>query len=83
MKIKVNANDIPRLRYWMTICKPSVVETHVDAITTDFLVFCHDNNIKVMVAAQGENEEDYQKAIGCGADMINLDKPELFEKLLR
>lgn len=83
MKIKVNANDIPRLRYWMTICEPSVVETHVDAITTEFLVFCHDNNIKVMVAAQGENEEDYQKAIECGADMINLDKPELFEKLLK
>jgi len=82
MKIKVNANDVDRLNYWMTICQPAIVETHVEAITPEFLDFCHNHNIKVMVAAQGENEEDYQKALECGADMINLDKPELFETLL-
>lgn len=81
MKIKVNANDVDRLKYWMTICRPSIVETHVESITPDFLEFCHNNNIKVMVAAQGESIADYRKALECGADMINLDKPELFEKL--
>lgn len=81
MKIKVNANDIDRLNYWMTICHPSIVETHVESITPEFLDYCHNKGIKVMVAAQGENEEDYRKALECGADMINLDKPEIFEKI--
>lgn len=82
MKIKVNANDVDRLEYWMTICHPSIVETHVEAITPEFLEFCHNNNIKVMVAAQGESVEDYRAAVESGADMINLDKPELFESIL-
>lgn len=81
MKIKVNANDVDRLKYWMTICHPAIVETHVEDITPNFLSFCHDNDIKVMVAAQGESVEDYHKARECGADMINLDKPELFETI--
>lgn len=81
MKIKVNANDIDRLNYWMTICQPAIVETHTESITPDFLDYCHQRNIKIMVAAQGESEADYQAALECGADMINLDKPELFEKI--
>ncbi|MBR5069943.1 MAG: glycerophosphodiester phosphodiesterase family protein [Bacteroidales bacterium] len=81
MKIKVNAADIERIEYWKTICTPSIVEIHADKITPDFLDYCHRNDIKVMVGAQGESLEDYRTAIETGADMINLDKPELFEKL--
>ena len=83
MKIKVNAADIERIEYWKTICNPSIVEIHADKITPDFLDYCHKNDIKVMVGAQGESLDDYQKAIETGADMINLDKPELFEKLMK
>jgi len=82
MKIKVNAADIARLEYWKTICNPSIVEIHADKITPEFLDYCHKNNIKVMVGAQGESLDDYRTAIETGADMINLDKPELFEELM-
>jgi len=83
MKVKVNASDIDRLEYWKTICTPSIVEIHADKITPEFLDYCQKNHIKVMVGAQGESLEDYRTAIETGADMINLDKPELFEQLLK
>ena len=83
MKIKVNASDTVRLEYWKTICTPSIVEIHADKITPEFLDYCHRNDIKVMVGAQGESLDDYRTAIETGADMINLDKPELFEKLMK
>ena len=83
MKIKVNAADTVRLEYWKTICKPAIVEIHADKLTPDFLDYCHRHSIKVMVGAQGESLDDYRAAIRSGADMINLDKPEVFEKLLK
>ena len=82
MKIKVNAADTVRLEYWKTICTPSIVEIHADKITPEFLDYCHRYAIKVMVGAQGESLDDYRTAIETGADMINLDKPELFEMLM-
>lgn len=81
MKVKVNANDIERLQYWMQICQPAIVETHVEHVTPTFIDFCSEHGIRIMVAAQGESADDYRRALQCGADMINLDKPEIFETL--
>lgn len=81
MTVKVNAADIQRLEYWKTICRPAIVEVNADKITPAFVDYCHKNHIKIMVGAQGESLDDYRKAIETGADMINLDKPELFEQL--
>lgn len=82
MKVKVNANDIERLEYWMQICHPAIIETHVENLTPELISYCHEHDIRIMVAAQGESIDDYRAAIHSGADMINLDKPELFEQLL-
>ena len=83
MKVKVNAGDIERLEYWRTLCQPAIVEVHADQLTPEFQQYCHEHGILTMVGAQGESLEDYRKAIETGADMINLDKPELFEQLLK
>lgn len=81
MKVKVNAADTTRLQYWQTICQPAIVEVHADKLTPEFQQYCHDHDIRTMVGAQGESLEDYRKAIQTGADMINLDRPEIFERL--
>lgn len=81
MKVKVNAADTTRLQYWQTICQPAIVEVHADKLTPEFQKYCRDHNIRTMVGAQGESLEDYRKAIETGADMINLDRPEIFECL--
>lgn len=82
MKIKVNASDIARLQYWMTICRPSVVEIDPKQITPEFKAFCKANGIHIMAAIQNGTEEAYRTAIEKEPDLVNLDQPELFEKVL-
>jgi len=89
MQVKVNANDTVRLQYWIDLVReyqrpaPDIVEVHADQVTPAFTAFCRRHQIRIMVGAQGESLDDYQKAIETGADLINLDKPELFEQLQR
>ena len=82
MKIKVNASDIARLQYWMTVCRPSVVEISPEQITPEFKAFCKTNGIRIMAAIQNGTEEAYRTAIQKEPDLVNLDQPELFEKVL-
>lgn len=83
MKIKVNASDIERLKYWQSICKPSYVEIAPEKITDEFRSYCHNHDIKVMAACQEDDTSQFQLVIDKKADLINLDRPEVFLPLLR
>lgn len=82
MKIKVNASDIARLQYWMTVCRPSYVEINPEQITPEFKAFCKAHGILIMAAIQNASEEAYRTAIQKEPDLVNLDQPELFQKVL-
>jgi hypothetical protein len=81
MKIKVNASDISKIEEWMKICKPSIIEVAVDNITDELRTYCHSHGIKIMAAVQGEDAANYEKAIDAKADMVNIDQPEVFQKI--
>ena len=81
MDVKVNASSIEKLEEWLQVCSPSYVEIAADAITDEFMDYCHKYDIKVMAAIQNADEEAYLKAIEVKPDLVNLDQPELFEKL--
>lgn len=83
MKIKVNAGDIDRLIYWQRICKPSYVEIAPEKITDEFRAYCHQHGIKVMAACQEDDTSQFQLVIDNKADLVNLDRPEVFLPLLR
>ena len=83
MKIKVNASDIDRLIYWQRICKPSYVEIAPEKITDAFRAYCHQHGIKVMAACQEDDTSQFQLVIDKQADLVNLDRPEVFLPLLR
>jgi len=83
MKIKVNAGDIARLKYWQAICKPSYVEIAPERITDKFRSYCHRHGIKVMAACQEDDTSQFQLVIDKKADLVNLDRPEVFLPLLR
>ena len=83
LKIKVNASNIERLKYWQKICYPAYVEIAPQNITPQFLNYCLLYNIKVMAACQEEDTSQFQQVLESGADLVNLDRPEVFEKLLR
>lgn len=83
MKVKVNASDIARLEYWQKICVPAYVEIAPEKITPAFMEYCHARGIKVMAACQEDDTSQFQLVLEKKADMVNLDRPEVFEKLLK
>ncbi len=82
MKIKVNAHDINSLKKWQEVCTPVYVETAPENITEEFRSYCHANGIRIMAAIQNGNEEAYLKAIAVCPDLVNLDRPELWEQVI-
>jgi len=83
MKIKVNAADIDRLKYWQRVCTPLYVETAPDRITDEFRSYCHQHGILVMAACQEDDTSQFQLVIDRKADLVNLDRPEVFISLLK
>ena len=83
MKIKINASDIDRLIYWQRICKPAYVEIAPEKITDAFRNYCHQHGIKVMAACQEDDTSQFQLVIDKKADLVNLDRPEVFLPLMQ
>lgn len=82
MKIKVNASDIEGIKKWQTVCRPSYVEIEPENITKNLVNYCHKNGILVMAAIQNGNEEAYKKAIQAQPDLVNIDQPELWARVV-
>ena len=83
MKVKVNASNVDRLKYWQTICSPSYVEIAPEKITKKFRRYCRRHCIRVMAACQEDDTSQFQLVIKKKADMVNLDRPEAFLPLLK
>lgn len=82
MKIKVNASDIEGIKKWQAVCRPSYVEVEPENITKELVNYCHKNGILVMAAIQNGNEEAYKKAIQAQPDLVNIDQPELWARVV-
>lgn len=82
MKIKVNASDIEGIKKWQIVCRPSYVEIEPENITKNLVNYCHKNGILVMAAIQNGNEEAYKKAIQAQPDLVNIDQPELWARVV-
>ena len=83
MKVKVNASDIDRLKYWQSVCTPAYVEIAPEKMTDGFLSYCHQHGILVMAACQEDDTSQFQLVIDRKADLVNLDRPEVFVTFLR
>ncbi len=82
MHVKVNASDIDGIRRWMKVCRPSYVEISPGMITDSLRRFCRAHGIKIMAAVQGSDEAAYREAISRRPDLVNLDRPELFRRIM-
>ena len=82
MKIKVNASDIEGIKKWQAVCRPSYVEIEPENITKNLVNYCYKNGILVMAAIQNGNEEAYKKAIQAQPDLVNIDQPELWARVV-
>ena len=83
LKVKVNVAGIASLKYWQKICVPAYVEIAPQSITSRFMGYCHLRNMKVIAACQEDDTSQFQLVLDKKPDMVNLDRPEVFEKLLK
>ena len=74
MKVKVNAANVERLKYWQSFCKPAYVEIAPQNITRQFIEYCHRHGILVMAACQEDDTSQFQMCIDKNADLVNLDR---------
>lgn len=82
MKIKVNASDVAGLKKWQEVCRPAYVEVNPEKITKEFTNYCRKNGILIMAAIQNGNEEAYKKAVQVRPDLVNIDQPELWQRVV-
>lgn len=82
MKVKVNASDVAGLEKWMSVCHPAYVEVAPQNITPGLKAFCNKHHIRIIAAIQNENEDSYRLALEKAPDMVNLDRPDLFRKVI-
>ena len=82
MKIKVNAADVGKLKYWQSVCRPSYVEIAPEGITRKFKRYCRRHGILVMAACQEDDTSQFKLVIKKKPDLVNLDRPEEFIPLL-
>ena len=82
LKVKVNASDEAGIAKWIKMCTPAYIEISPQDITPGVKSFCRKHSIKIMAAIQGSDEKAYLEAIAAEPDLVNLDKPELFEQLI-
>ena len=54
----------------------------MEKITKKFLRYCHRHGILVMAACQEDDTSQFQLVIDKRADLVNLDRPEVFLPLL-
>jgi glycerophosphoryl diester phosphodiesterase len=77
-ELKINA-AVPRAVEWAhEEFNATIIECPVMALTPEFIRACRDRNMRIMVREVDPDEEAYRKTIEAGADLINLDHPQLF-----
>ena len=78
IKRKCNVGSIGDLEKKMEEFNPAIVEVGSRVLSKAFLDVAHEHGVKVMMYTRLPDSDAFRKAISLGADMVNLDYPELF-----
>jgi glycerophosphoryl diester phosphodiesterase len=78
IKLKCNVGSISDLKKKIEEFNPAIVEVGSRVLTRAFLDIAHQHDVKVMLYTRLPDSDAFRKAISLGADMVNLDYPELF-----
>ncbi len=81
LKIKVNASNIAEIKRWQRICAPYAIETAAKNINDELRGYCSENNIRIMAAIKDATAESYREALSKNPDIVNLDAPELWQRI--
>jgi len=81
LQLKINAYTPEAVEEAVTKYGASIVEMPLASLTPEFIQACCKHNLRMMVYEKNDSEEVYHQILTSEADMVNLDKPELFVKI--
>lgn len=83
LNLKMNAHTPEEVLEAKEKYGAQIIECNVKEITHELVKVCRDNDIKIMAYADSNTEEEFREVINSEADMVNLDKPELYIQVLQ
>ncbi len=78
LKLKINAHTPVEVVAAVENYNAAIVETQLASLTPEFVAACRKHDVKIMVYEREDTPEMYRRIMASEADMINLDRPELF-----
>ena len=82
MGLKINAATPTEVREAKVQYQATIIECEVGQVTPELVQTCRELGIRLMVYAQHNTREEYEAIIRSPADLVNLDRPELYLPVL-
>lgn len=82
LPLKINAHTPEEVKEASNRYGAAIVETQLPSLTPEYVAACREHGVRIMIYEQEETPEMYQRILDSGADMINLNRPELFTAFL-
>lgn len=83
LPLKINANTPESVIEAVENFGASIVETQLASLTPEFIETCRRHDVRIMIFEREDTPEMYRRILASEADMINLDRPEIFYEVLR
>lgn len=83
LELKVNAGTSEEVKRAKEELGATLIECGVNALTPEFIETCRSLNLRIMTRVGEPDEAAFRRTIEAGADLINLDHPELFQRVQR
>ncbi|MEM9834283.1 MAG: glycerophosphodiester phosphodiesterase family protein [Bacteroidota bacterium] len=80
--LKINAATPAEVRKAKAQHQATIIECEVGQLTAELGQTCRELGIRLMVYAQHNTREEYEAIIRSPADLVNLDRPELYLQVL-
>lgn len=78
LAMKINAHNPDQVEEAKRSFNAKVIETSLGNVTPELIAVCRRNDIRIMAAPREETAEEYFLLLACGADYVNINRPELY-----
>jgi len=76
--LKINASTPEAVEEAVAKFQCTMIECGIDALTPELREACRKHNLKIMIKAGPQTDEEYQRIIDAGVDFANVDDPKRF-----
>ncbi len=81
LELKVNAGSPEEVKRAKDELGATLIECGINSLTPEFIETCRSLGLRIMTRVGEPDEAAFRRTIEAGADLINLDHPELFQKV--